>query len=236
MMKVLISSLAQLPELDIWSAGGVLTALAVLWWGLLLLRRIGTCSERVVVGLIGVVASYQGLHLAFEPHGWAWFANAVGVICCVGAMAMLERVVCKHHNAELALRLSEAREALPQTPQRLELALFAKPTQAEVSRTIFQAAPMAMFAVGLDGSVNFWNAAAERLLGWSSEEVLGNLMPNLIAHAHSGVFEGGPIRLVRKDGSEVPAPVQSVPVRDSRGAVSGILTIVTSPQPVEQLS
>jgi PAS domain-containing protein len=90
---------------------------------------------------------------------------------------------------------------------------------------------MAMFAVGLDGSVSFWNSAAERVLGWRSEEVLGNHMPNLIAHSPGGLFDGGPIKLVRKDGAEIQGPVQSVPVRDSRGAVSGILTIVT-PGPV----
>ncbi len=216
------------PTLDIWSAGGVLTALAVLWWGLLMLRRIRDRHERIVVGLVGLVASYQGLQLAIEPGGWAWFANAIGVLCCVGAMAMLERVEKKHRNSQLALRLSEAREMPPQTAQRLELATIASQLRMNVPSTILESAPMAMFAVGLDGSVSFWNAAAEKLLGWKSEEVLGNRMPNLIAHSGGGVFEGGPIRLVRKDGAPIEGPVQSVPVRDSRGVVSGILTIVTA--------
>ena len=234
-MEALTSTLAELPMMDIWTTGGVFTALAVLWWGILLLRRIGTLHERIVVGLVGLVATDQGLHLAFGQHGWTWFANAIGVICSVGAMAMLERVVKKNQNSELALRLSEAREAAPRTPI-FELARQASQLKTDVPRSILESAPMAMFAVELDGSVSFWNSAAERLLGWSSEEVLGNRMPNLIANNHAGVFEGGPIRLVRKDGSEVPAPVQSVPVRDGRGDVRGILTIVTPPPVVEQLS
>ena len=235
-MAAFILTFAQLPTLDVWSAGGVLTALAVLWWGLLLLRRIGARHERVVVGLVGVVATYQGLHLAFEPYGWNWIANAIGVLCCVGAMAMLERLVRKNQNAEFALRLSEAREALPKAGPKLELAALNQQLKLDVPRSILDSAPMAMFAVGLDGSVSFWNSAAERLLGWSSEEVLGNRMPNLIANNRAGVFEGGPIRLVRRDGSEVPGPVQSVPVRDARGDVNGILTIITPPPVVEQLS
>lgn len=235
-MESLNPAFARMPELDAWSAGGVLTALAVLWWGLLLLRRIRDAHERVVVGLVGVVATYQGLQLAFEQHGWNWFANALGVLCCVGAMAMLERVIKKNRGSKLALRLAEAREALPQTGPRADLVHLMASPKMDVPRSILDSAPMAMFAVGLDGSVNFWNAAAERLLGWSSEEVIGNRMPNLIAHSSGGVFEGGPIRLVRKDGSEVPVPVQSVPMRDSRGVVSGILTIATPAQPVEQLS
>ena len=218
----------QLPILDIWAFGGVLTALAVLWWGLLLLRRMRERLVRILTGLVGLIATYQGLHLAIEPRGWTWFANALGVVFCLGAMAMLERLARKHRSAEMALRLSEARERPPQSAARLDLSTFVLPTpsRADVSSTILNSAPMAMFAVGLDGSVNFWNAAAERVLGWSSEEVLGNRMPNLIANASAGVFEGGPIRLVRKDGAEIQGPVQSVPVRDSRGAVSGILTIV----------
>ena len=222
---------------NLWSAAVILAALAVVWWGLLLLRRIHDRNMRIVIGLVGLVASYQGLHLAFEPRGWTWFANAIGVICCVGAMGMLERIIMKHRNAVFALRLAEAREMTAPSPQRLEQNAIAGPTRMNGPGAILESAPMAMFAVGLDGSVSFWNAAAERLLGWSSSEVVGNRMPNLIARSHGGVFDEGPIRLVRKDGAEILGPVQSVPVRDARGAVSGILTIVTTPaQPVEQLS
>ena len=233
-MDILASTAALLPEFDIWSARGVLTALGVLWWGLLLLRRIRDRNMRIVLGLVGLVATYQGFHLAFEPRGWTWFANALGVICSVGAMVIMERVVRRHRSAEMALRLSEAREMPSHSTKQLQVATIANRVRRDVPRTILESAPMAMFAVSLDGSVSFWNAAAERMLGWSSEEVVGNRMPNLIAH--SGVFEEGPIRLLRKDGSEIPGPVQSVPVRDSEGAVSGILTIIGSAQTIDQLS
>ncbi|HEY3744288.1 MAG TPA: PAS domain-containing protein [Bryobacteraceae bacterium] len=211
------------------TGGAALFALATLWWGLQLLRHIRKLYDRILVGLVGAVATYQGLHLAFEPRGWAWIANALGVLLCLAAMAMLARLFKRNNNAEFALRLSEAREQTMRISKGLELATIKDPAaaRAEVPRTILESAPMAMFAIGLDGSVNFWNAAAERVLGWSSQEVLGNHMPNLIAHSTGGVFDGGPIRLVRKDGAEIQGPVQSVPVRDARGAVSGILTIVT---------
>src|SRR5882724_6062770 len=101
-MDAMATSFSQL-NFDLWSTGGVLTALGVLWWGLLFLRRIRERHERIVACLVGLVATYQGLHLAIEPHGWTWFANLVGVICSVGAMAMLGRIVHKHRNATLAL-------------------------------------------------------------------------------------------------------------------------------------
>ena len=53
-MEPLTATFAELPQLDLWSAGGV-------WWGLLLLRGIRDAHERVVVALVGVVATYQGL-------------------------------------------------------------------------------------------------------------------------------------------------------------------------------
>lgn len=211
-------------------AGELVIALATLWWGMQLLRRTRNRQDRILVGLIGLVATYQGLHLAIEPGGWAWFTNALGLMVCLAAMAMLGRLMRSHRKQEVELRLSEAREKSMDIAARVELAPIMKPfdNRADVPQAILESAPMAMFAIGLDGSVSFWNQAAERVLGWKSEEVLGNRMPNLIAHSPGGVFDGGPIRLVRKDGEEVDGPVQSVPVRDARGTVNGILTILTS--------
>jgi PAS domain-containing protein len=226
-MEPLTPAAAQWSALDPWTGTAIMIALATLWWGLKLLRRIHGLYDRILVGLVGLVAAYQGLHLAVEPKGWAWFANAVGVVLCLAAMAMLTRLVRSHRSAEFALRLSEARERPVPVVKELATINGQTPARIDVPRSILESTPMAMFAVGLDGSINFWNAAAERVLGWKSEEVLGNHMPNLIAQSTGGVFEGGPIKLVRKDGAVIQGPVQSVPVRDSRGAVSGILTIVT---------
>jgi PAS domain-containing protein len=228
-MQSVTPVVAHWSTVDPWTGAAVMVAMATLCWGLKLLRRIRGRYDRILVGLVGLVAAYQGLHLAIEPRGWAWFANALGVVACLAAMAMLARLARKHRSVEFALRLSEAREQPMLGSKGLELATLDSQTPArmDVPRTILESAPMAMFAVKLDGSVNFWNAAAERLLGWSSEEVLGNHMPSLIANPGAGVFEGGQIKLLNKDGAEIKGPVQSVPVRDSRGAVSGILTIIT---------
>ena len=204
----------------------VLVALTVLGWGLLLLRRIRERNPRFLVGLVGLVATCHGLHLLVEPIGLSWLVDVVGMALCLAAMAMFERLVRQHHNAELALRLSEAREGQPQNFQRIEAVNLPVQPSVDVPRTLLDAAPMAMFSVTLDGSVNFWNASAERVFGWSSKEVLGNRLPNLIANADVGVLESEPLRLVGKDGAEIQGPVQSVPVRDPRGGVGAILTIV----------
>jgi len=44
---------------------------------------------------------------------------------------------------------------------------------AESLRALFQASPLAVIELDLDGHVLMWNPAAERLFGWKKEEVLG---------------------------------------------------------------
>ncbi|MBT0668605.1 PAS domain S-box protein [Novosphingobium profundi] len=84
----------------------------------------------------------------------------------------------------------------------------------------------------LDGEILSWNAAAERVFGWSHDEIVGRnirtLIPEdrqgeedaIIAHVAQGLrmatFET--IRL-RKDGSHVHVAVTVSPVRDAEGRV-----------------
>ncbi len=46
-----------------------------------------------------------------------------------------------------------------------------------VLEAIFQVSPLAMHLLDLDGTVRLWSPAAERLFGWSGEDVLGRRAP-----------------------------------------------------------
>ena len=46
-------------------------------------------------------------------------------------------------------------------------------------RTLVQASPLAIIAVDLKGRVISWNPAAERMFGWSQEEVMGRPLPTI---------------------------------------------------------
>lgn len=220
------------PGFDPWTAGAALTALLTVGWGILLLRKVRrNLHDRLLIGLVGLVASYLGLHLAVEPRGWAWAINLVGVVACLAAMAMLGNLARRHQQHQMALRLAEARERAYATLPVSVSALVRTTQTFDLSRSVLDAAPMAMFVISLDGSVNFWNSAAERTLGWSRQEVLGHRMPNLVMSPASPEATG--IRLMRKDGVPVSAPVQSVPMRDPQGTVNGILTII-SPLPLQR--
>ena len=219
--------------LDLLSGLALMITMATIAWGIRLLRRVHERHDRLLVGSVGLVSAYQGLRLTMEPSGWAWAANACGVVLCLTAMAVLRGLANQRRTAEMALRLAEANI---RPPTRSEATPFldgivvraAVMRAAEIPATLLDAAPIAMFAVGIDGLVSYWNPAAERALGWRRDEVLGQRMPtNMVAKWDANTVDGT-VYLVGKDGSPVAGPVKSVPVRDSKGAVSGILTIVSA--------
>jgi PAS domain S-box-containing protein len=96
----------------------------------------------------------------------------------------------------------------------------------------------AILSKTLDGVITSWNAAAERLYGYTAEEVVGREILVIVpAELHgqveeilarlregSGGFRGETVR-VRKDGSRVDVAVTVSPIRNSAGEVIGGSTI-----------
>lgn len=91
----------------------------------------------------------------------------------------------------------------------------------------------------LDGKVTNWNRSAERMFGYSAEEMLGKsitvLFPERLADDERLIterFEGGerisPYETVRrcKDGHEIEVSVATSPVLDSSGTMIGVSKIV----------
>ena len=96
---------------------------------------------------------------------------------------------------------------------------------------IVQAAHDAIVGVNVDGTVELWNAAAERLFGYSASEAIGRsvamLMPpdlsQLVARGLQGA-QLGPfdIRALREDGTRVEVRLAMAPVLSAAGEVTGI--------------
>ncbi len=97
----------------------------------------------------------------------------------------------------------------------------------------------AVIATDLDGTVRYWNAAAERLYGWSENEVLGYPITNvtnpthtfdsadkLMAAVNAGETLSGQFNVLRRDGSTFTALVTTSPIWDEEsGALSGIIGV-----------
>src|SRR5664280_2649887 len=105
---------------------------------------------------------------------------------------------------------------------------------AQLTAAIVQYSDDAIIASTLEGVITSWNPAAERMYGYSREEMIakyaGLLLPDDRAgemHANLGAVRGGQavqhletIR-VRKDATEVPVSITVAPIRDEDGVVVG---------------
>lgn len=105
---------------------------------------------------------------------------------------------------------------------------------------LFDTELQAVIGTTLEGAIVYWNAAAERLYGWSEAEVLGrdvlDVTPSqmtrdaaeeLMDRLRSGRSWSGRFVVRARDGVEFTASVRDVPVHDSQGTLVGIVGIST---------
>ena len=110
-------------------------------------------------------------------------------------------------------------------------------TETFAATELLDALGKAVIATDLDGTVRFWNRAAERLYGWTAEEAVGENIANLsVPEVAQDVAEdimetirgggswSGGFLVRRKDGSMFPALVTDSGIyRD--GQLVGIVSI-----------
>ena len=126
------------------------------------------------------------------------------------------------HEKEAQRRRAE--EALLHTNERLS--------------ALIQASPVAIITLDQQGVVTSWNPAAEKIFGWTEEEVLGRWPPYvtesqgedyraLIEEAsHGAGFTDLELSRQRKDGSQVDVSISTARLHDSSGSVKEVLAIV----------
>jgi two-component system CheB/CheR fusion protein len=96
----------------------------------------------------------------------------------------------------------------------------------------------AIIGRGLDDAVTSWNPAAERILGYSSQEIIGTSADVLTPKDRAAEAEaiGAKVRAgkpvehlqttrVRKDGTVIPVSITDSPIRDVDGTIIGTSTI-----------
>jgi len=115
-----------------------------------------------------------------------------------------------------------------------------EPTEQEHRhlRAIVDHAEDAVATIGADGTIRSWNAAAERLYGWTAAEVLGSRIGHHVApeaRAHepaewmAAIRRGVPVERettrLRRSGESIWVRVRMLPVRDDEGTVTGAVWI-----------
>ena len=99
--------------------------------------------------------------------------------------------------------------------------------------------PLAVFGVGVRGEVLFWNPGAERIFGWSEEEVLGKPLPTIPAGAeqefqvilelqlHGIAQQAKDVVRRRKDGTLIFLHLWTAPLQETNGHIRGKLAILS---------
>jgi len=100
----------------------------------------------------------------------------------------------------------------------------------ETLRTLIQASPLAVIVRDPDAKVQIWNPAAERIFGWSEQEILGNPYPlvpedkqeefraNLEGSLRGEALSGLETRRLNKDGTLIDVGIWTGPLGDG-GAI-----------------
>jgi PAS domain S-box-containing protein len=98
-------------------------------------------------------------------------------------------------------------------------------------QAVIESAPVGILEVDLESRVIRWNPAAERIFGWTREEIIGRAVPlvpdakraefeEVLATVRSGrVFPNVETYRQRKDGTMVEVEIAAAPVRDRAGRV-----------------
>src|SRR5690606_24325914 len=117
-----------------------------------------------------------------------------------------------------------AEEALRQTTEMLE--------------ALVRAAPVAITALDLEGRVEIWNPAAERIFGWTEEEARGRVTPivppdredelrhELAQAARGEAIVGIETERQRKDGSRITVNIATAPIRNAAGEIRGMMSLL----------
>ena len=117
---------------------------------------------------------------------------------------------------------------------------FEAEQQEELLQAMIDSSPLALVEFGLDTRIRLWNPAAERIFGWSRDEMIGRgglpMAPpskrseseELFARVRAGesVNDYETVRQ-RKDGTLVPVSIAAAPVRDGSGRVVGNMVAYT---------
>jgi PAS domain S-box-containing protein len=109
-----------------------------------------------------------------------------------------------------------------------------------MQRGLLEASPAAIVSLDPDGLVRQWNPAAERIFGWTAEQVVGRPVPfhdvpevagevaALQSLAMTGhVLNAVEVRRPRRDGGSVDLSLSTAALRDADGRLTGIITLYT---------
>jgi PAS domain-containing protein len=190
--------------------------MATIFWCILLAKRQHSGLDKTLTGLLGMIAVYEAVRILKDSgivlfpgirtlDGWVDFiiASLYLIAALILKVSSVDRA-----NTKVRLRLVEANE------KTVDLSKGSQPGALEPATAWSDASPLATFAVDMNGTVIYWNAATERLLGWTRDEIVGHPL----VQTESGL-------LLNRKGREIDAAIWTAPLRLPNGTLRGTLTI-----------
>ncbi len=105
----------------------------------------------------------------------------------------------------------------------------------ETLRALIEACPMGIFTLDSGGHVVRWSRSAEKIFGWSQDEVQGGTPPQVPGDEieelqrrvkHGYAADGHEVSRRRRDGSVVDLEAWSAPIRDADGHFTGMVVLI----------
>jgi len=105
-------------------------------------------------------------------------------------------------------------------------------------RALIEALPLAIIAMDFEGRVKSWNFAAQRMFGWTEQEVLGEVFPavpendqeffraNLKRAQRGETLSGIERQRRRKDGRLIDVALWNTVQRDASGNPAGVISVI----------
>lgn len=150
---------------------------------------------------------------------WGWFGWEFGLAFQVMGSLLLASLAAFGLSAYADTEETAHRRADRELAEQASRALEANMERA----AIVEYAPMAILTATPERVVTSWNPAAERLMGWTSEEVIGQVSPMvpepalseaeaLMSRVSSGeAIRGQEVERVRKDGTHIDLMISFAP-------------------------
>ncbi len=111
-------------------------------------------------------------------------------------------------------------------------------SNAKVLHGLVMASPLGILAVDTEGIIRLWNKAAEKILGWQENEVLGQSIRVLSGQGWKEyeelrertqkleIFSSLPMQATQKDGTAIQISYSTAPVLNAAGHVIGAMAIL----------
>jgi PAS domain S-box-containing protein len=202
---------------------------------------VGPAIVTTILSLAGVwffflppIDSFRGLTYS-QFFGMTGFLVLSGVIIALGESG--RRALAKRLHAEEELRRLHGE--LENGVRERTAALEQKTAELAEKATMLDLANDAIFVRTAGDTVSYWNEGAERLYGWTKEEVLGHTMHDLL-HTEFPVplddIKGretweGELRHTKRDGTQITVASRWRTLRDPAGNALGWLEINTDISP-----